>query len=202
MMRSGIQAGFTLVEILVAITVFSVLSMLSYGGMNRVLGFRDDVQSRIERLENLQMAFAMISNDLEHAVNRPVRDRLGSSQPAFESRPDSEIRLALTTGVRSHWQFKEGSSSLRRIEYEVGDGKLVRRQWPVLDRAHGSEPESTQLVAGMADIKFEFINLGSHDFWPLPDGHAEYRILPRAVEVTFSYRDGVDVQRLLLVDYL
>lgn len=194
------QQGFTLIEILVALAVFSVMSVLAYGGLEHVLNAREDIGSRTEELRQLQVVFATIKNDLEQSVNRPVRDRLGNRLISFDSKVDEDdIKLAFTTQAHTHWQYENGVSALQRVEYRIEEGKLSRYFWTVLDRAHNTEPESAALLNEIKDIEFEFINKYVHEFWPLPKGHEDYEALPRAVKVTISFTSDKELERLFLV---
>lgn len=190
--------GFTLIEILVALSVFAVMSVLTYGGMNRVLDYYEQVQVKTNELQQLQMVFSTIKNDLEQSVDRPIRDNLGSKRPGFFSNPNDDIRLAITTNLGSPFQLKPSQSSLQRIEYRLEENNLIRDVWPVLDRAHNTEPISQVLLQGIEGIEFTFINNQEHEFWPLPNGHQDYRVLPRAVKVILEM-ESKQIERLFLV---
>ena len=78
---------------------------------------------------------------------------------------------------------------------------MIRDVWPVLDRAHNTEPESQILFENIQDIELTFINNQEHEFWPLPNGHQDYRVLPRAVKVNVSL-ESKQIERLFLVSGL
>ena len=75
--------GFTLLELLVALAIFAVLSALAYGGLKSMLDAKNQVAAEAEKLARLQTALAMIERDLEQATARPIRDQFGERQPAM-----------------------------------------------------------------------------------------------------------------------
>lgn len=65
------QAGFTLLELLVAVTLMSVLALLSWRGLEALISSRERITRASDELRALSMAFAQIENDLRRAW--PVR---------------------------------------------------------------------------------------------------------------------------------
>ena len=65
MLAARRQAGLTLIELLVAVAIFSLLAALAYGGLINVLATRTAVDVESQRLANFQRAFLGIGRDLE-----------------------------------------------------------------------------------------------------------------------------------------
>ena len=191
--------GFTLVEVLVASAIFAALSVLAYGGMDHVFKNKTALEKKNSELEKLQLAFSIMKNDLELAVNRSIRDYRGDVEAAFASPPKNENKkLAFTTHIRSAVQFEQAISALLRVEYRLEEKQLFRYRWPVLDRAHDTEPEKTLLLDDVEDIEYQFVNQQSYDYWPLPRDQEDSTELPRAVKLKISLHD-THVERLFLV---
>src|SRR5581483_2743243 len=81
--------GFTLVEVLVAISILGVVAAISYTGLSRAL----DAQQRIngERVfwKNLSLTFVRMEDDLAQACPRAIRDASGEYSPPFLALPFS-----------------------------------------------------------------------------------------------------------------
>ncbi len=192
--------GYTLIEILIAIVILSVMSVMAYGGMDYVFKSNEIVEVEGESLESYQMAFRVIRNDLELAIERSVRDRLGTDEKAFIGPPESKGKaIKFTTNIGSPMQLNTKNSGLQRIEYELRDSQLLRHSWQVLDRAHDSEPRTIVLIKEVNDLTFSFVSTAEHEFWPLPSSDEEFLILPRAVRMNITMNNQLQLERLFLV---
>ena len=191
-------AGFTLLELTVALAIFAVLSAMAYGGLRQVLDARQQTERVAERLAGLQGAFRQLKLDLEQAAPRPVRSEYGDPQPALVASGDGEFAVELTT---ASWRNPAGlpRSTLRRVAYRLHKGVLSRFTWGVLDRAPDTRPEREELLPGVMQIGLRFLDadLKWHSEWPpLATRDGGLQALPLAVEVTLDLEDWGPVLQL------
>ena len=132
--RSGLR-GFTLLEMLVALAIFGLLAVMSYGGLASVLEQQFRTEAEAERLAALQKAYLIMQRDIEQVVARPVRDGFGDEQPPLAG--DQALEF-----TRGGWSNPLGRprSNLQRVAYAWDDRQLRRYVWQVLDRAQDSQP--------------------------------------------------------------
>ena len=147
--------GFTLLELLVAIGVFAVFSLMAYGGLGEVLKTQEAVEQSAEHTRDLQMALFRLEQDIEQARQRPVSDQFGDPVPAFHLAQDDV--LGFTRGGRLN-PMGRPIASLQRVAYLVRDDTLIRRSQPVLDLAQDSQPLETELLDGVVDIRWRFLD--------------------------------------------
>jgi general secretion pathway protein J len=185
------QHGFTLLELLVALSVFAVLSAMAYNGLQSVLRAREGSKAQAERLVALQTTFTWFGRDLEQAQARPVRDPYGESLKAMSAARDQDYQIEFT---RSGWSNpfpseKRRRSYLQRVAYGVREKQLIRKYWFDLDRDYESPAFETPLLEGVTALEFRFVdrNLQYQTEWPPLEGADA---LPQAVEVTVEL-DGV-----------
>ena len=76
-------AGFTLIEMLVAMMIFGVLSVLGYQAINSVLEVQHRNAVALDRQLQLQRLWTVLLNDIVHLRARPVRDELGAVERAY-----------------------------------------------------------------------------------------------------------------------
>ncbi|MEN8170283.1 MAG: type II secretion system minor pseudopilin GspJ [Pseudomonadota bacterium] len=198
-MKCYCQHGFTLLEMLVALTVFALLSAMVYGGQMAVLNAKQATDRQAEKLKQLQRAMLMFERDISQHLLRPVRDDYGDSQPPMVSADYGDIRLSLT---RAGWQnpLNLPRSTLQRVGYGIEDEKLLRYSWPMLDRAQGSEPYKMVLLESVRDLKLRYLGRDREwqDQWPPhPSGNEPLVVMPLAVEMTLELEDWGTFRRIV-----
>ena len=137
--------GFTLLELLVALAVFSILSIAAYSGLRNVLFTRAAVEAQSQRLAAVQLAVFRLEQDIEQAAPRSIRDEYGDLQAALLGSELSDDRLTLT---RAGWDNPLGQprANVQRVAYRLREGRLWRLHWPVLDQGGRIEPRETLLL--------------------------------------------------------
>ena len=75
--------GFTLVELLVALAIFSIMSVMAYRGLNSALDTRDHLMQDNRKWRELAVFFTQMKDGMSNVVNRPVRDNGDLLSPAF-----------------------------------------------------------------------------------------------------------------------
>lgn len=196
------QVGFTLLELLIAISIFSILSVMAYSGLKTVLDSRDANQATAERVADIQLTIMRINNDLQHAVDRTVRDAFGARIASMMTLQTGDSSLEWThSGFSNPGEFKR--SNLQRVAYKLNENNLVRVTWPVLDRTQGTEPIESILISDIESLEWNFIdqsNAASSD-WPTTAAFASNIItgLPKAVELTINFNDIGEIRRVILL---
>lgn len=193
--------GFTLIEVLVALAVFGVLSVMGYMALGQTLSNADLLGERMQRLEAIQRTIRYLDSDLMQAAPRPVRDLLGDGyEPAIRSSYASEYALEVTHGG---WTNPAGMprGTLQRSAYRIEDGELIRYHWRVLDRTINNEPIATVLLDGVEGIEFRYLTTDGEgsEQWPPTGvtGPAGFRLRPRGVEVVLTLTDEGEIRRLV-----
>jgi general secretion pathway protein J len=123
-------------------------------------------------------------------VPRATRNEAGDPTPAFEGAPD---RFAL---VRAGWDNLDDAArpNLQRVEYALVDGRLLRRQWPMLDGA-AAEPAAAVLDRVTA-LRLRY---RSRDGWRERWDAIRTDLLPRAVELIVTQAGGPEYRYVFLV---
>lgn len=195
--------GFTLVELLVAIFIFAIISALAMGGYNELVKQSSIVDDSASRTRAVQATMQRIALDFASLEPRPVREPLGDSvQPALRADAREEQLAELT---HSGWSNPAGvpRSTLQRVSYRLENNKLRREYWVVLDRTMTGEPESAVLLDRVTRVGMRFMdgNRTWHEQWP-PLGYSApdtNRVRPIAVEVTLELEDWGEIMRLMEV---
>ncbi len=196
--------GFTLLEVLVAVVIFGIISVLAYGGYNQLIQQSDIVERSASRTRAVQSTVQRMSEDFAMLEPRPIREPIGESlEPALRAggtRTDTLVDL-----TRSGWTNPAGlsRSTLQRVTYRLLDGKLERAYWTALDRTLTTEPTSAVMLDKVRATTFRFMdqNQSWHEQWP-PLGYSgadAARLRPIAVEITLDLEDWGKFVRLVEV---
>ena len=158
-------AGFTLLEILVALAVFAIVSVLATRILGSIVDLADATGERGAALADVQRALAVVERDVEQMVRRPVRDELGDLGPAVAIGGATLVEF-----TRQGWQnpLAKPRTTLQRVAYAHRGEQLLRLYWPVLDRAPGSAPVVQVLLDGVAEADFiahDDVDQ-EHRYWP------------------------------------
>jgi len=192
------HVGFTLLELLVALSVFSLVSVMAYSGLRTVLQSKQQTDLHAMRIHQLQSAVLMLERDLEQFVPRAVRDEYGDEQPALSTADSGTRQLAFTHAGWSN-PIATARSNLQRVAYGIEDEQLVRSSWSVLDRAQDSEPYQAVLLDKVREIKLRYMDNSRkwQTQWPPADLASGDSIpQPLAIEVTISLEDLGDIRRV------
>jgi general secretion pathway protein J len=75
-------AGFTLIEILVALLILGIMSALGYGTYRAARLSAERTEESLQRTREIEFGMRVIMQDFAEAVPRPVRDVLGNARIA------------------------------------------------------------------------------------------------------------------------
>lgn len=187
------QRGFTLLELVVVIAIFGVMSVMAYGGLRSVLTSRAHVEESLMRITALQKAWLRLRNDFQQVQPRPARDGFGAAQPALVATDQGPVEF-----TRGGWRNPLGHerSGMQRVAYRLDGKKLLRETWLTLDRAQDAQPEKTELLDDVTELRWRFLD-GQRQWqtrWPLDPpqspGLAAKAPLPLAVEITLVTKDS------------
>jgi len=198
------QRGFTLIEILVAVAITSILAVMAFGAMQQALENRERIRAQGERLRAVQGALRTMVQDFSQLMPRPIREPSGEGfQPALRASSASEVSF-----TRGGWMNAAGveRSTLQRVHYSLRDGALFRDYWTVLDAQLQPQPVARELLKDVADFKVRYMNDGRswQEGWPPApvSGTPDERWLrwrPIAVEVSIELKDWGRITRIIEV---
>ncbi len=148
------ERGFTLLELLVSLALFAIVSVIAYSGLQGVMTADTAAREQARRLARLQTLYHFVARDLRQATDRPVRDVFGDRLPALDGREDA---LELTRAGRRN-PAGLPRSRLERIAYRLEDGRLYRLAWNVLDRAQDSQPRRHVLLEPVDALALRYLD--------------------------------------------
>lgn len=151
------DSGFTLIEMLVSLFIFSLISAGTMAAMSSSLNMRERVNAGIDDLTQLQAARAIMRADFERISLRKRRDILGSFEP-YVITTDGDALISFTRLGRENPGGLEPRGDAERVEYYFRDNALIRQSWPTANPNVSSEPRETILLNGLSSVSVEFLS--------------------------------------------
>lgn len=192
-MTGNLRRGFTLVEVLIALTILGLIATLGYRAVVALVDGEVALTAEADRWRSLDALFARLEADLRQALPREVR--YGSArEPAWQAGIDadgnSEIRLS-----RAGPEFDaDPGAAGQRIGYRCIDQRIELAYWPRFDQPAATEATRFVLATGIAGFRASFLDQSGswRRQWP---GLADAP-LPRAVRLELALTDGTQIERL------
>ncbi len=198
---SPAQKGFTLLELLIASIIFAIMAIMAYGGLSNVMDNSKSSERALKRLQQIQQSISVISRDFIQLVPRAIRDEYGNTQPALIAGTNIDNLIEFTRGGRVN-PANLLRSTLLRVAYQFDDEKLVRLQWPHLDRAPGIKVKKTTLIDNLDEVSIRFPDQKGkwQEQWPplnsatASSGGISAKLY--AIEIILKLNDWGEIRRL------
>lgn len=168
--------GFTLVEVLIALAVFSLLSAASVG----ILGLANQAQERAEQvtdgLSELERFRTVLRTDFLQVAPRRFRDPLATEQvgPLIAGLPaqaaiqtvndDEGVLMAFVRNGWSNPAYQQPRASLQQVIYVTDGTRFIRRVRPFIDATGQTPSRDEVLIDGVSEIEIFFYN--RNNWWP------------------------------------
>jgi len=178
------------------------MAVMAYGGLQNVIDNSQSSKQALNRLQQLQKCVSVLNRDLLQIIPRPIRDEFGNPQPALSTSTNLDYLVEFTRSGRPN-PTSAALSTLQRVAYQLEDGKLIRLQWPYLDRTQEAEPRKSTLIDEVEEVTLSFLNENNEPQtqWPPlntvtnPDGTTDSPE-PKAIEVTILLKDWGEIRRV------
>ncbi|UAA38909.1 type II secretion system minor pseudopilin GspJ [Paraneptunicella aestuarii] len=203
--RSLRQKGFTLLEIMVAMAIFTLIGLASNSVLTTTLDSDALSQERFNQLKKLQRVMITIERDILQASQRPIRVEgekneivLRGGLNAFESDADG------VGFVRAGWdnpQMMLPRSNLQPVVYRLRDNKLEKLYSNYVDNVVGTEPKIKVLMEDIEDFQVEFYAGGrstADDDLQWAEVYAG-TTLPKAIAIAITSKEFGTIRREFLL---
>lgn len=197
--QASASAGFTLVEAVVALTLFALLSVFLFGGLrfgNRAVALGTDA---IERTSSLALAEGFLRQQLAGAQPLPMQGSDSQPTVAFDGAPDRLEFVTLPPAYLAHGGF-------HWLRVGVEERHLLVRWEAVQTAGRESEPAGgggSVLLDGVAAIDLAYFGAQAdgeapawHDHWQ------DATALPALVRLRIAFADGRQGPELIVAPRL
>ena len=186
--------GYTLIEILIAVSIFSALSVAAYTAVDALARASVATEEHAAKLARIQYFLNRFSSDAQALVSRPqFNDDPSGQQPALVG--DVSGFMAL----RSGWDnpLNQPRSNLQRFEWVYSGSTLQRRHWPTLYQL-GNEPLFDVVLEDVDGLSLRYLDTSGRwrDRWGDEPGQG----LPRAIEAQIRHADFGLLRRVWVIE--
>jgi general secretion pathway protein J len=170
--------GFTLIEMLVALSLFAILSAAGVMLLRGSVDTQDAVKGRLSESAGVNRLNALLTQDAAQALPRTTRDAAGRPRAAFVGDGQG---FALVRGGAGVADERPG---VARIFYRVAGGELRRGVQPAPDGVDPAAGDTMLRAVERASFRYRRADGSWVERWTADDPAA----LPRAIEMTFAPR--------------
>ncbi|MEN5208573.1 type II secretion system minor pseudopilin GspJ [Stenotrophomonas terrae] len=194
-MKRTAVAGFTLLEVLVAVAIFALVGIASHRLLLSAVRVDAQTRQQEQQLRQLVRAMSSLERDVEQALERPVLDADGSEEPAFWSDPDGQ-GLQWT---RAGWgnPLAAPRAQLQRVRWRQDGTVLAREYWPVLDRADGATAQRQVVLPDVSGVQWRYLD--RQGVWRTQWHGNDAQPLPRALELRLQHPRFGALRRVLVL---
>lgn len=178
--RSATQQGFTLLEVMIAISITALIGISSTNLLSNIIESKNVTDIRAEQLTTLQRFNQFISRDVEQIINRGIRDQYGDTQPALVVDGTDYLAEWTRLGWRNSPINDDPRAIMQRVAFQLFDIEdeeceqakkrlqewgniepegscLIRYFWPMLDRSGDSEAKTQVILDLVESLEIEVL---------------------------------------------
>jgi len=176
--NANCDAGFTLVEVLVSMFIFSLISVGALIALSTTLDAREAAETRLGEIEQLAAARRQMADDFATMIIRQNRDGLGGLIDSSREGAETD-RFTLTRRGRPNPDGKFARGDLLRVSWRVENGQLIRAFLPHENPPYVESPIDRVVLDGVEALRVE-VDLFTQS----------------AVSITLSHSDGTETEHL------
>ncbi len=192
--NNSARAGFTLIEVMLALSLFALLGTILYGAMSLGQAASQKTQAVFEKNQHLRSVMDLLGSYIRSAYPfRPSLQDAGIFYQGDEEELSFVSAYSVSMGGRGmakihvRWNRDSSGAGALKLEEELpasGDGETS-----------GGYRNSFVLREGISEFHFSYLDSQpDKDQWAEKWDGKEKRMLPRAVRLTFRGAGGPEIQ--------
>lgn len=186
------QSGFTLVEMLVALFILGLVSSAGAGLLMGATSAGKQVREQEVRVRQLDIASALIRNDISAMTSRAVQQDFGFGEPMSLVGESAPSAAPLLQFVRDGWLNPSdvNRSDLQAVTYELVEGGLIRTALLRPDAINGTPVSTRVLLQGISRVEAGFMRSGQWSSEWNVSRRADVAVLPDLIRLRVVFENG------------
>lgn len=186
------SSGFTLIEIVVAVAIFAVITSIVFPALLQFLDMRERVVEKNTEVIGLQKTFLFLAKDLRYAANRLGKDEYGDIGKTTLSIGDDSVLDF--TAVYPDLSL-QGQGVPRRVQWVLEDDVLMRVQYPVNDPSSDTRRMEQSLLTDVEDVNVQ-VHRVDDGRDSIEKSWDEKQRLPDMIDIELTLGTGVKYRRV------
>ena len=201
MMLKRSLRGFTLIEVMIALAIFSLISIAAYKGIDGLIRVKERIGEEDRQWRQVMLFLDCFELDVKQHANRPIRNANDLVEPAWWAQPifRDQYGAQLTFSRFGDAQQSGYLMDTRRIGYRLNQGAIELVQWPSLDVTSAQKPEVFEVLENVSNLTFKYLTKDGRWVMSWPEAKTANREdtpFPRAVSLEITMRSGENIRRL------
>ncbi len=196
----GKSAGFTLLEVMVALAIMAIIAVLSGQAFQTASSGAAATREAMDRFARIDRTFVLLENDFRNALPMLVRSESGNPLPPLYIAVSDDYWLTILRGGFDNTLFQP-RTELVRIGYRYVNEAIWRDTWYNPADNDENEARKQKLLTGVRTMEVRVLPRNATsiaagpwlDSWP---GNPHSTDLPIAIEITLELDDLGEVTRL------
>ena len=176
--------GFTLIEVLISLVIFSIILTITSIFLTSSIDTLGISQSKSQKIKDIGTASILFRRDVRQSANLPIRNF------EFFDQTFNTMYSQVNSNKLSFVSLNKSSDgyTTNYIEYEFIDNNLVRRQFFVANPADINQQQSIELLKNVSQGEFEFYTSNRwFNYWPV--NQSSDKRLPRLIRIKFKINE-------------
>lgn len=174
--------GFTIIEVLVSLAILSMIALVSSNILKSSLATEQQTKQHLDSIKELNLASTIVRRDIRQIVNVSSKDFYGNDMYGTFISPINSQSLMFSSNIKS---LSDEISPIKRIQYELVDGTLNRKQFFSSNPYEPNDYTNTELINNIDYLEFTYLYENSwHESWPI--SLITSKKIPTLIKIEFS----------------
>lgn len=174
--------GFTIIEVLVSLAILSMIALVSSNILKSSLATEQQTRQHLDSIKELNLASTIVRRDIRQIVNVSSKDFYGNDMYGTFISPINSQSLMFSSNIKS---LSDEISPIKRIQYELVDGTLNRKQFFSSNPYEPDDYTNTELINNIDYLEFTYLYENSwHESWPI--SLITSKKIPTLIKIEFS----------------
>lgn len=191
-MKNTYLYGFTLLEMLLAMAIFSIMNLTAYQVLRTTFKSSEIFIQKSTRLVNIQRAIGFLERDITHAII------LLSGSDNFSVKSEKlysgENSIDLIRNNRFNPAGLFPRSNLERVRYRIKNNTLERVSYRYPDNLSNDQPNVTTILRNVLDFQLKFYHRKQWiEKWDHPS------MMPKGVAVILQLENMNIIRKMMIL---